>query len=181
MVFGDRSGQDAAPGGDIHPAIGKPRPYHRTRFVMGSSERRMCAASTNQSNISGSCLCGTVCFEINGSFDSFFLCRCSRCRKGSGTAHGANLFASGATLHWLAGEAEVKIFKLPGTRHQRSFCMECGSALPDVQMDGAMLQVPAGCLDGPIWIRPTAHICCASRADWDVALDEIIMMNGPPG
>ncbi|TCM41411.1 MULTISPECIES: GFA family protein [Novosphingobium] len=141
----------------------------------------MCSASSNQSNISGSCLCGTVRFDINGSFDSFFLCHCSRCRKGSGTAHGANLFATDASLHWVAGEAEVKIFRLPGTRHQRSFCVECGSALPDVQMDGALLKVPAGCLDGPIEIRPTAHICCASRADWDVDLEKVVTMDGLPG
>lgn len=141
----------------------------------------MCTASSNQSKISGSCLCGTVRFDISGAFDSFFLCHCSRCRKGSGTAHGANLFAADASLHWVAGEAEVKFFRLPGTRHQRSFCVECGSALPDVQMDGALLKVPAGCLDGPVKIRPTAHICCSSRADWDVDLDDIAMMDGLPG
>lgn len=143
--------------------------------------RLMSAASSNQSNISGSCLCGTVRFDINGSFSSFFLCHCSRCRKGSGTAHGANLFATDASLQWVAGETEVKIFRLPGTRHQRSFCVECGSALPDVQMDGALLKVPAGCLDVPVQIRPTAHICCSSRADWDVDLDDIAMMDGLPG
>jgi len=141
----------------------------------------MSTSPSNQSTISGSCRCGTVCFDINGSFDSFYLCHCSRCRKGSGKAHGANLFATDASLHWVAGEAEVRVFRLPGTRHQRSFCIECGSALPDVQMDGALLKVPAGCLDGPIKIRPTAHICCASRADWDVNLDDIVLMDGLPG
>jgi hypothetical protein len=48
-------------------------------------------------------------------------------------------------------------------------------------MDGALLKVPAGCLDGPVQIRPTAHICCSSRADWDADLDDIAMMDGLPG
>ena len=41
---------------------------------------------------SGTCLCGAVRFEISGSFERFYLCHCSRCRKGSGSAHAANLF-----------------------------------------------------------------------------------------
>jgi hypothetical protein len=129
----------------------------------------------------GSCLCRTVQFEISGDFDAFFLCHCSRCRKGSGSAHGANLFASGATIAWLAGEANISSFRLTGTRHARSFCRTCGSALPGVQMDGALLVVPAGSLDGPVDIRPTAHICCDSRANWDADLADIPHLGGLPG
>ncbi|WP_459924039.1 GFA family protein [Desulfatiferula olefinivorans] len=29
---------------------------------------------------SGSCLCGEVTSEIEGDFDNFYLCYCSRCR-----------------------------------------------------------------------------------------------------
>jgi len=131
--------------------------------------------------IPGSCLCSAVRFEVSGAFDAFFLCHCSRCRKGSGSAHGANLFASAATIDWLAGVSEVVSFRLPGTRHERSFCRTCGSALPTVQMDGALLVVPAGSLDAPVGIRPTAHICCADRAEWDAGLSEIPHMDGLPG
>ena len=52
----------------------------------------------------GSCLCGAVRFEVTGAFESFFLCHCSRCRKDTGSAHGANLFSSTAKLAWLKGE-----------------------------------------------------------------------------
>lgn len=130
---------------------------------------------------SGSCLCGAVRFDISGDFDAFFLCHCARCRKGSGSAHGANLFASNATIEWLAGESDVVAFRLSGTRHERSFCRTCGSALPGTQMDGALLVVPAGSLDGPVDIRPTAHICCDSRADWDAGLADIPHLPGLPG
>ena len=34
----------------------------------------------------GSCLCGEVAFEVEGPFDSFLNCHCSRCRKATGTA-----------------------------------------------------------------------------------------------
>lgn len=129
----------------------------------------------------GSCLCGAARFEVSGDFQSFFLCHCSRCRKDSGSAHGANLFSTEARLDWLSGEEKVRTFQLPETRHQRSFCADCGSALPGLQMGGALLVVPAGSLDSPLPMRPNAHINVASRADWDEHLEEISRLDGLPG
>ena len=85
----------------------------------------------------GACLCGAVRFEVAGNFERFYLCHCQHCRKDTGSAHAANLFSSTATLRWLSGEDQVRVFNLPATRHRHSFCATCGSALPDVQMDGA--------------------------------------------
>ncbi|MEP7210377.1 MAG: GFA family protein [Alphaproteobacteria bacterium] len=130
---------------------------------------------------SGACLCGAVRFEISGAFDSFFLCHCSRCRKGSGSAHAANLFSATARITWLSGRDRIRTFRLVDTRHERSFCVECGSALPGLQFDGALLVVPAGSLDGPIDIRPNAHICFASRAGWDERLEDIPKIDALPG
>jgi hypothetical protein len=50
----------------------------------------------------GSCLCGAVTFKVQGSFERFFLCHCSRCRKDTGSAHAANLFSTTARLEWLS-------------------------------------------------------------------------------
>ncbi|MBZ8134498.1 GFA family protein [Afifella sp. IM 167] len=129
---------------------------------------------------SGSCLCGAVTFQISGRFESFFLCHCSRCRKDTGSAHAANLFSIQAEIVWLRGEDKVRTFQLPGTRHAKSFCMECGSALPMVQMQGALLIVPAGSLDGPIDVRPNAHICYGSRAEWTDRLASAEKIDGLP-
>lgn len=129
----------------------------------------------------GSCLCGAVRYTVEGAFQSFFLCHCSHCRKDTGSAHAANLFSTTARLTWLSGEDRVRTFRLPGSRHQRSFCSECGSGLPGHQMDGALLVVPAGSLDGPAGIRPNAHIFVASRADWDDHLEDVPRCDGLPG
>jgi len=131
--------------------------------------------------VAGGCLCGAVAFRISGEFESFFLCHCIRCRKDTGTAFAANLFSSTAVIHWLKGEEKIRSFRLPGTLHEKSFCSECGSALPTVQMNGDMLVVPAGCLDGPAGIRPTAHIFHSRRAEWDVDLDRVQKLDGLPG
>ena len=129
---------------------------------------------------SGSCLCGKVAFEITGDFESFYLCHCSRCRKDTGSAHASNLFSTSATLNWLTGVEEVKTFTLPETRHSRSFCMICGSALPSVQMSGKLLVVPAGSLDTDIEIKPSFHISMADKAQWDDELERIPMLAGLP-
>ena len=74
---------------------------------------------------SGSCLCGQVRFEIEGDFDRFFFCHCQRCRKASGTAHGANLFSATAKVTWLSGEDLVTQYRVPDTRFARA-CAHLG-------------------------------------------------------
>jgi hypothetical protein len=129
----------------------------------------------------GSCLCGSVEFRIEGDFESFYLCHCSHCRKDSGSAHAANLFSSTARLTFVAGEDNVSRYSLSGTRHARAFCKGCGSALPNLQMGGALLVVPAGSLDSPVGMKPAAHLFTASRADWDDRLELIPGFDTLPG
>jgi hypothetical protein len=129
----------------------------------------------------GSCQCGDVRFEVTGDFDGFFLCHCSRCRKDTGSAHAANLFSSSATLNWLSGTDRVQTYRVPDSRHQKSFCSTCGAALPRLQMGGSLLVVPAGSLDTPTGIRPSAHIFWASRAGWDEHLEDLPRFDELPG
>ncbi|GGO67496.1 GFA family protein [Bowmanella pacifica] len=129
----------------------------------------------------GSCLCGAVHFQIDGDFEQFFLCHCQHCQKDTGSAHAANLFSNTATLKWQKGEALVKTFCLPGTRHQRAFCTNCGSALPYLLSEFSMLVVPAGSLDDKVEIKPNAHLFMASRANWDDELEKVHKLDGLPG
>jgi hypothetical protein len=54
-----------------------------------------------------------------------------------------------------------------------TFRSNCGSALPDLQMNGTLLKVPAGSLDSDVLLRPDAHLFFASKANWDEALEKI--------
>jgi hypothetical protein len=121
----------------------------------------------------GSCLCQGIKFKVTGDFESFYLCHCNYCRKDTGSAHAANLFSSNAKLEWTKTETEIRIFQPPESKHVKAFCANCGSALPNVQMDGKLIVVPAGCLDTKLEKRPDAHIFTASKACWDDALDDI--------
>jgi hypothetical protein len=121
----------------------------------------------------GSCLCGAIRFEIEGEFERFYLCHCEYCRKDTGSAYAANLFSSTAELKWVSGKDKITRFRLPATQHCRCFCSTCGSALPMMQMNGHLLVVPAGGLNGDPHIKPTAHIFVSSKACWDEALEKV--------
>ncbi|MEL0605964.1 GFA family protein [Pseudoalteromonas undina] len=122
---------------------------------------------------SGSCLCGEVNFEIDGDFESFYLCHCKYCQKDTGSAHASNLFSSVANLVWQSGQDKIKTYELPLTRHIKSFCSNCGSAVPSLQMNDKLLVVPAGSLNQDISIKPNAHIFTSSRANWEYGLENI--------
>lgn len=123
--------------------------------------------------LKGSCLCNAVQFEITGDFDGFFLCHCKFCQKDTGSAHAANLFSNEAKISWISGEEALKVYNLPSTRHVKSFCSSCGSALPTIQQSGAMLVVPAGSLDSDLSLEPNAHIFMGSKASWEKDLEKI--------
>ncbi|KGE70854.1 GFA family protein [Spirochaeta lutea] len=120
----------------------------------------------------GSCLCGSITYEVTGEFEQFFLCHCASCRKDTGSAHAANLFSTKAHLEWLKGAERVITYNHNNSGHIKSFCPDCSSALPNLQMDGSLLVVPAGSLDTELEMIPTGHIYLQERATWDHNLEK---------
>jgi len=122
----------------------------------------------------GSCLCKSVAYEINGNLGIFQYCHCSRCRKITGSAFAANLLVSPSDFRWLRGEHLVKRFELPEAKHfATGFCARCGSSLPWLAQTGRAVVIPAGTLDDDPQIRPSQNIFCASRAVWYTEPDSL--------
>lgn len=136
--------------------------------------------SREQQRFEGSCLCGAVHYELTGTPDRFFLCHCSRCRKGTGSAHASNMFLADAALTFISGSDLITTFSVEGARHSRAFCSRCGSPLPMAQ-PGDRVKLPAGSLDTAAGMRPLAHIWTASRADWDDHLEDVPGFDERPG
>lgn len=117
--------------------------------------------------VGGSCLCGSVQYEISGHLGLFQYCHCSRCRKFTGAAHSANLLVKPEQFRWLQGEELVGRYELPESRHfATGFCRRCGSSLPWLGKTGRAVVVPAGTLDEDPGIRPQYNIFCLSRPLW---------------
>jgi len=140
-------------------------------FQAPSTGRRF---ETMTDALTGSCLCGDVTFEITGAPKAFQYCHCSRCRKVTGTAHGANFFVAPEAFRWTAGEPLLGRYEHPDAKHfATSFCTRCGSALPWLTKTGQVVVVPAGSVDSPLPFRPTQSIHWASHAAWYVSPSEL--------
>lgn len=124
--------------------------------------------------VTGSCLCGSVRYEVTGEPARFYHCHCGRCRKATGSAHASNLAIKGETVHWRSGESLVRSWKVPeAERFTSCFCAQCGSPLPRVVPALGLVVIPAGSLDGEPPLTPNARIFWASRATWSCAGDEL--------
>ena len=119
-----------------------------------------------EKKIEGGCLCGTVRYEITPEFIAYRYCFCSRCRKQRGTAHAANLFMEPGLFNWLAGEAQIESYTLPGARFGNCFCTRCGSPVPRLAQGGKSMLIPAGTLDEDPGAEPECAIFWDSRAAW---------------
>ena len=129
----------------------------------------------------GSCLCGGVTFEITPPVVFFQYCHCSRCRKATGTAHGANMLIKAPQLAWTAGEELVQRWELPDAEYFcTGWCERCGSALPWASRNGKYFLVPAGSLDDDPGIRPTRNVHWASRGAWFAAVEELEKLDTEP-
>jgi hypothetical protein len=117
----------------------------------------------------GSCICGDVAFEVDGPFDRFLNCHCSRCRKATGTAHSCEVIVKASAFRWVRGERLVKRFDLPHARSfATAFCERCGSPMPHLTRSGREAIIHAGAFDDPLGAAPDRHLHWASRADWYV-------------
>lgn len=115
----------------------------------------------------GSCLCGQVQYEVDGPIKVFQYCHCQRCRKVTGTAFAANMFAAPEQFRWLEGEALLGRFEHPEAKYYAtSFCTQCGSTMPWLIQGGKNMVITAGTLDDDPGIRPQQNIFTGSKACW---------------
>jgi len=129
-------------------------------------------------SIQGSCICGEVAFEVEAPFALFLNCHCSRCRKATGTAHSCEVIVKASALRWLRGAASVVRFDLPHARSfATAFCKTCGSPMPHLTRSGHEAIIPAGGFDEPLGAAPDRHVHWASRADWYVHGDGLLLQD----
>lgn len=122
----------------------------------------------------GRCLCGAVRYRVSAPWLRFVHCHCARCRRATGTGHATNLLAEKDALTWLSGEELLVRYDLPTAKSFATvFCRTCGSPLPHRTRSGSAWVVPAGSLESPPEIRPSAHIYWGSRVPWGCEGDDL--------
>ena len=133
--------------------------------------------------IHGSCLCSQVQFEAAEVLGPFELCHCNRCRKVSGSAFVAYVYAKRDGFRYLKGRDLVKAFELPIVEkppaYRSCFCSKCGSLMPDPAGDSELVEIPAGSLDVDPGIKPDKHIYVEFKAPWFKIEDALPQFDKP--
>lgn len=126
------------------------------------------------------CLCGGIEIEVSGRLGPVVYCHCTRCRKASGTAFGANADVRRRYWTWVSGGDLVREYESsPGV--YRAFCATCGSKLYS-RRDGEpdALRIRLGLLDDDPERRSLAHFWVSSRAPWYGITDDLPQFDAGP-
>jgi len=115
--------------------------------------------------LTGSCLCGSVSYKIDGAVRDVVNCFCGQCRKSSGHHVAATKvnkdhlsFISDETLDWY--ECLPDVF--------RGFCKTCGSSLfwENKNVKQNEIAVMAGALDEPTGLKTIGNIFIEDASDY---------------
>lgn len=119
--------------------------------------------SDQSQTVSGSCLCGGVCYEVDQFERGVIACHCSQCRKTSGhfvaatkATHENLRMISDKTLKWYRS-SEIA---------ERGFCSECGSNLFWRMIGADATSIMAGALDGSTGLAMQSHIYADDVGDY---------------
>jgi len=115
--------------------------------------------------LTGSCLCGSVSYKIDGAVRDIVNCFCSQCRKTSGHHVAATKvnkddlsFTKDENLEWY--ECLPNVF--------RGFCKACGSSLfwENKNYKQNEIAVMAGALDTPTGLKTIGNIFVEDASDY---------------
>lgn len=130
--------------------------------------------------ITGSCLCGSVRFEVARSYLSAVNCYCGMCRRAHGSSYSTHVAMRREQFRLIAGELSVFTSSNEG---RREFCQFCGShVLVHGQTADDSVAVPAGLFEQGAPIEVTAHIFVKDKVAWQSIDDNLPQHDSwPPG
>jgi hypothetical protein len=110
----------------------------------------------------GSCLCGSVTYELRGSLRPIVACHCVQCRKTSGhyvaaTQAEANAMSiKGNSLKWFRSSEGA----------ERAFCSNCGSNLFWRRHGSPHISIFAGTIDGATELKMESQLYAETAGDY---------------
>ncbi|MGD0845989.1 GFA family protein [Bradyrhizobium sp.] len=129
----------------------------------------------------GSCLCGSVRYEITAPLENAEYCHCSMCRKAHGAAFSANSTVPTNKLTISSGADFISEYE-SSPKRRKCFCSNCGSQLFIRRLDKPeSTVVTLGTLDGDPHARPERHVFVASKAPWYGIADALPQFKIYPG
>ncbi len=128
----------------------------------------------------GSCLCGSIRYEVTGPLTGALNCHCSMCRKAHGAAFRSRARVAATDFRWTQGEDLIIWYESSPGNH-RGFCRACGTALLSrFDFDRSAYGLPLGALDDDPGIKPQMHVFVASKAPWFEITDDLPQFDSFP-
>ncbi|EAQ66864.1 hypothetical protein MED121_13090 [Marinomonas sp. MED121] len=115
----------------------------------------------------GSCLCGSIQFELKGGVEDPIYCHCSLCRKASGSAFATNGFIKALDLVLSDAKSSLTYYEASQGKC-KYFCSNCGTPIYSANAaDPDRLRIRLGVFDTEIEERPISHNFITSKANWE--------------
>lgn len=114
--------------------------------------------------IDGSCLCGSVRYEISGEIGDIVHCHCETCRKAHGSAFSSVAAVNDCDFR-LLGKDDLKSYESSQGKH-RYFCSNCGSQIYAKRNGTAHIVLRLGTLNSDIDSLEKEHIWVSQKANW---------------
>ena len=111
----------------------------------------------------GSCLCGSVRYNVRGSLRDVLICHCPFCQR-MNTHVGAYTACAVADLEIVNSRTLRWYRSSPGAR--RGFCSKCGSALFWEPTPVTHISISAGSVNQPTGLKIKEHIFLAQKGDY---------------
>ncbi len=116
--------------------------------------------------IEGSCLCGGVRYQYDGTIDEISVCHCSQCRKAQGSAFAAVSPVDSSRFRLLAGAGLLREYRSSPDK-ARVFCSRCGSPIYSaLDQRPEVKRLRLGTVDTPFTCENVFHIFTDSKASW---------------
>jgi hypothetical protein len=128
--------------------------------------------------VKGSCNCGAINFEILNEVLGLYQCHCKLCQKQSGSTSNTSTIVKSSDFVWSAGEDSISHW-VKDSGFTSDFCKHCGCPVPNRLRATDYYWIPMGLVDN-IDLKVITHLCCDSKASWDLINDKAIKFGELP-
>jgi hypothetical protein len=116
--------------------------------------------------IRGSCLCGEVKYEYDGSINELAVCHCNQCKRAQGTPFVTNAPIELAKCKFTNGSGSIKVY-FSSPSKKRVFCGSCGSPLYSQRTDmPEIIRLRLGTVTEGHIPEPSYESYCESKSNW---------------
>jgi len=121
----------------------------------------------------GSCLCGSVRYELRGPLNHVTHCHCSMCRKAHGAAFATYGRVQSGDFVLISGANDIASYQ-SSPEITRTFCKRCGSTLQFIRSTRPdRFSLALGTLDDDPGVQVLGHIFVGSKAPWFEIADDL--------